>query len=493
MAKALPSGRPVRRPLFGALDPDGWTWAGIKAMFWFIVLILALGYIPDRAYYFTVNKTIDIGVLAWSPINLCPAENRGLPCPAPAGAMVPWEAAPTQLTLPEPRTAGAAAQLVTHLLYAGGSGGAAPTTSVFVSEFKDGAFGPWANGPALPEGRAEAGIVVLSGVAYLVGGVGPDGQQPTNTVWSLKADAAGALTTWAPVEGVTLPAARAGAGVVALSDGILVVGGRGPDGKPTTTVWKSTLDPDGVLGAFAEQPALVNAVAETGIALNGDYVWVFGGTDATGASKAVQRGHVGVPQAAEASPSPGASAAPAPQGVLQWAVSDGANLPEARSAAATFAANGTLYVVGGSDGLRPRREMYWAVPDAVGNLTGGWHYLDKIDLPGGIQGGSSVVSGSYAYVIGGSTDSGPSTNAVRANLAPQPPFFQLGIAGLTVPALAIPGEIGQNLGYLAAAGVGTGNFVILCAVAWMYSNKPKVRAWWERRRASRRGRRAAST
>ena len=34
----------------------------------------------------------------------------------------------------------------------------------------------------------------------------------------------------------------------------------------------------------------------------------------------------------------------------------------------------------------------------------------------------------------------------------------------------------------------TGNFVILCAVAWLYSNKPKVRAWWDRRRARRRSR-----
>jgi hypothetical protein len=487
MAKALPSGRPVRRPLFGALDPDGWTWAGLKATFWFIVLILALGYIPDRAYYFTVNKTIDLGILAWSPVNLCPAENHGLPCPAPAGAVVPWEPAPSQLTLPAPRTGGSAVQVVTHLMYAGGSDGSAPTTSVFVSDFKDAAFGPWGNGPALPAARAEAGSAVLSGVAYLVGGVGPDGK-PTNTVWSMKADDKGALTTWTPVPNVTLPEARAGASVVALSDGLLIVGGRGPDGKPTATVWKATLDSKGALGPLADQPALPNAIADAGIALNGDYVWVFGGTDAKGASGGVQRGHVGAPPATGPSPAPGATAAPAPVGVLQWAVSDGANLPEARTGGAAFAANGTLYVAGGSDGQKPRRELYWAVPDAAGNLTGGWHHLDTIDLPAGVQGGSAVQSGSYAYLIGGSSDAGPSTGAVRANLAPQPPFFQLGIAGLTVPALAIPGEIGQQLGYLAAAGVGTGNFVILCAVAWLYSNKPKVRAWWDRRRARRRSR-----
>ena len=40
--------------------------------------------------------------------------------------------------------------------------------------------------------------------------------------------------------------------------------------------------------------------------------------------------------------------------------------------------------------------------------------------------------------------------ATRANLAPQEPFFQLGLVGATVPALKIDGEIGQQLGYLAA-------------------------------------------
>ena len=38
-----------RRVLFGLLDADGWSWASLKAFFWFIVLIFMLGYIPDRA------------------------------------------------------------------------------------------------------------------------------------------------------------------------------------------------------------------------------------------------------------------------------------------------------------------------------------------------------------------------------------------------------------------------------------------------------------
>src|ERR687894_1976320 len=122
MARALPAG-PVRRrrAFFGLLDAEGWGWASLKAAFWFVVIIFVLAYIPDRAYYFTVNRTIDLGILAWSPINLCPAvPNEGLPCPAPSGSVTPWHPSPNEpvsLSLPAPRTDGAAAQTGTNILY----------------------------------------------------------------------------------------------------------------------------------------------------------------------------------------------------------------------------------------------------------------------------------------------------------------------------------------------------------------------------------------
>ena len=57
---------------------------------------------------------------------------------------------------------------------------------------------------------------------------------------------------------------------------------------------------------------------------------------------------------------------------------------------------------------------------------------------------------------------------------------------MVVPALQIGGEIGQQLGYLAAAGVGTGNFVILVVIVAMLNHKPPASApGWERRRLAR--------
>src|SRR5206468_1600613 len=100
-APALTAGpAPRRRAMFGLLDADGWSWASIKAVFWFVIVIFLLGYIPDRAYYFTVFSTIDLGINAISPINLCPPENRTLPCPAPPGAAEPWDQSPAELALP---------------------------------------------------------------------------------------------------------------------------------------------------------------------------------------------------------------------------------------------------------------------------------------------------------------------------------------------------------------------------------------------------------
>jgi hypothetical protein len=54
-----------------------------------------------------------------------------------------------------------------------------------------------------------------------------------------------------------------------------------------------------------------------------------------------------------------------------------------------------------------------------------------------------------------------------------------------VPGLQISGAVGIQLGYLAAAGVGTGNFVILVIIGWMYNHRPQIAAWWQRRKLAR--------
>jgi hypothetical protein len=479
--------------MFGLFDGDGWAWATAKAFFWLLVLIMALGYIPDRAYYFMVSRTIELGILGWSPVNLCPPENgTTMPCPVPVGAVLPWQANAADAALPQPRSGGAAIQLGTNLLYAGGTDGTAPSATSFLTKIDKGSFGAWSEGPALPEARTDAALATLSGTAYLIGGTGPDGA-PTTTVWALGLDPdTSELTDWSTevVEKVPLPELpepRAGASAVAVSDGIVVIGGRGADNQPTTTVWKATLDDKGALGEFKPQADLQRPVTDASAAFEGEFIWVYGGSDAAGATASVQRadyGTIGEPAAsgepAEAEASPSASAE---EGVKAWATLDSANLPAPRTGAAGFHANGALYLVGGSDGTTAQRDLYWALPDSTGNLPGGWRTLPPTDLTAGLVDTAPVVSGSTAILVGGrDANGGVIATATKTSLAPGAPFFRLGIAGVVVPALQIPGEIGQQIGYLAAAGVGTGNFVILVIIGWAFNHKVQIAAWRERRR-----------
>jgi hypothetical protein len=94
-----------------------------------------------------------------------------------------------------------------------------------------------------------------------------------------------------------------------------------------------------------------------------------------------------------------------------------------------------------------------------------------------------VAGGSQAFLVGGQDRNGPLAGIARANLSPQAPFFQLGLFGVTVPALKIGGEVGQQLGYLNAAGVGTVDFVLLLLVGYAYAHREKTKAFLRRLRS----------
>jgi hypothetical protein len=510
MSQALLPGRAPtrRRALFGLLDADGWAWATVKAFIWFVLIIILLAYIPDRAYYFTVNRTLDVGVMGFSPVNFCPPENEQLPCPAPAGATLPWYPSPSELALRAPRTDGAAIQLGKRILFIGGSDGQAATPDVFVAPVVDsGTFDKWDEGPALPAGRSDAGVAFLGGSIYVVGGRDENGD-PTDSTFILTPDPeTGDLGAWRDGKDektpLTLPEPRSGAALVALGDGLLLVGGTGPDGV-TKSVWKSTLDAKGALGAWTPGNELNQPSTQAVAVQNGDYIWLYGGSDANGPTRIVQRGVLsgttsaagatgdGLPAAsggASAAPSASAAASPgqaatAPSVVERWAVDQNhvTDLPEARTDAMGWASTGALYLVGGNDGQRTRGELYWAIPNAQGSFSE-WHHLVQSDLPAqGLAGAAPLVSGATVFLVGGTSGDEVLASSVRANMAPQAPFFQLGLVGIVIPALKIDGEIGQQLGYLNAAGAGTVNFILLLLIGWAFAHRERVQAMWSRLR-----------
>jgi N-acetylneuraminic acid mutarotase len=470
--RALPVGMtlPRRRAMFGLLDADGWGWASVKALVWTTLIILLLGYIPDRAYYLTVAKTVDLGVIAWSPINLCPPENKNLPCPVPVGGVVPWDASPAELALPQARTGGAVVQVGTRLLYIGGSDGTTAQSTVFVAEtVGTGNFDTWAEGPALPAPRTGAAVAFVAGSVYVMGGLDADGA-PTATTYVMTPDGTtGELGAWTEApEALVLPEPLSGGAATATADGLLLIGGSNAAG-PVTTTLKSDFDTNGALGKWAAEMPLTTPQTGATAGVVGDFVWLFGGRDASGPVATVQRGDFGRP-AAEGLPEN-----PDEGKVIGWASNATANLPGPRADAAAWAVNGALYVAGGTDGSAAHTEIYWTLPSNGGDIAE-WKHLEVSDLPIAVTGGAPVVSGPNAIIIGGTTPGGVVGSSYRANIAPQAPFFRLGLVGATVPGLTVGGEIGQQLGYLNAAGAGTVDFVLLIVVGWAFAHKAQARA-----------------
>jgi hypothetical protein len=302
---------------------------------------------------------------------------------------------------------------------------------------------------------------------------------PTKTTFVLTPNlSTGQLGQWQTgkdlQQSLDLPEARTGGTLVALADGLLFAGGEGPNGVSATT-WKSKVN-NGVLGAWQQQADLAAPLADTTSALVGNYVWLIGGRDSKGPTAAVERGTV-----AQSGDQQGQ--------VTQWATNSGQNLPAPRTNSAGILSTGTIYIVGGNDGSGSRGEVYWTAPISGpnGDQLDVWRHLAVDDLPApGVEGGSATVSGSTLFVTGGRHGSQVAADTVRADLAPQQPFFQLGLVGATVPALKINGELGQQLGYLNAAGAGTVNFIILLIIGWAFAHRERTRAFFERMRARRR-------
>ncbi|HYM83861.1 MAG TPA: hypothetical protein VEY67_06900, partial [Candidatus Dormibacteraeota bacterium] len=321
---------------------------------------------------------------------------------------------------------------------------------------------------------------------FVVGGQDASGK-PTTTVYELAPNTqTGDLGTWRTVDAAALPEGRSAASLAVATDGLILVGGDNGSG-PTNTVWKSTFDTKGQPGAWKPGAPLIEPRSGALASVVGQYIWVYGGSDAKGATAIVQRGLIEA--AALAANAPAGSPAP-PSAVTRWAVQGAGspvNLPAPRTDPAGFAANGALYLVGGTDGSGPKSDVWWTTPTADGQIPG-WQHLGATDLPKeGLAGSAATVSGGTAFLVGGTTTSGVIAQAVRASLSPKAPFFQLGLLGATVPALKIEGEIGQQLGYLNAAGVGTIDFILLLLIGYVLAHREQTRAAFERLRRRRAG------
>jgi len=467
---ALPPGAVRRRAVFGLLDADGWGWATVKATFWFLLIIFLLGYVPDRGYYFTVAPTVDLGFNAISPVNWCPADNKDLPCPAPAGAVIPWEESPAALALPAGR-AGAGSFTSGEKIYViGGRTADGTTASVATSTVFNGNLTSWEEAAALPEPRSDAAIVNLGGVPYVVGGSDASGA-PTQTVFrGVIAD--GLLTGWEPATDLALPEALTDLVGASTGQGLYIFGGRTANGLSAKT-YRSALTTTGTptLQAWVEltEIPLPEARANGTAVSTGSSAYVVGGEGPNGPTSSVFYLAFDTHGLPEVESDTGRA--------LGWGVSvgqsAGATLPEPRYGQTSFTNSGTIFAIGGYDQAGQAVDSdLWTVPSSTDGTIKSWLELDVTNLPGPRAEAAAALVGQHVFLIGGTSDGDSFIDStVRADVAPRLPFFRLGLFGVTVPALSIKGEIGQQLGYIVAGSAALGNFVLLVVIGYMYSHK----------------------
>ena len=117
-----------------------------------------------------------MGFNAISPVNLCPEDNKTLPCPAPAGAVIPWDESPAELALPpDGRTGAGTFSSGGEVYLIGGAVRRRGDGQCAHDERRGRQLLAVAGGPALPEARTGAAVLNLSGTPYVIGGADANG------------------------------------------------------------------------------------------------------------------------------------------------------------------------------------------------------------------------------------------------------------------------------------------------------------------------------
>ena len=158
--QALPAGAVRRRAVFGLLDADGWSWAGVKATFWFLILVFLLGYIPNVAYYSDRVRHGPGGLQRHLAHQLVPGVQRGPALPGPGRCRRALADEPRRSSRCRPRVSGAVVvQSGVHIYLVGGTTRGRVVTAGRPDDpgrARTATSCRGSTGPALPEPRTKA-------------------------------------------------------------------------------------------------------------------------------------------------------------------------------------------------------------------------------------------------------------------------------------------------------------------------------------------------
>ena len=244
-------------------------------------------------------------------------------------------------------------------------------------------------------GRADHAAVAYNNKLYIVGGcrVYTSGSCTTGLGDIQRADinADGTITSgWTAQTALPGSAVRSGLRAVAYNQHLYVIGGRDSGGTPTNSVWHTTIDNTGTLGASWTSADLPSGQerADFGAAITNGYLYVVGGINASGTRQTSV-------YLASIDNSTGA--------VGTWTTTSA--FTTARSDFGFSAYNGVLYIVGGYDGSNALTDVQYGDIGGGGSISA-WKYTT--DVARGARARQAVGANGYMYYLG--DEGGSNTN-----------------------------------------------------------------------------------
>jgi hypothetical protein len=251
---------------------------------------------------------------------------------------------------------------------------------------------------ALTSGVTGASATVNDGYLYIVGGCGTYsgtncGSTATSTSQYAAINPDGSLpATFA--SGPALPQGRGFGCLVAQGDSLYYMGGFN-NGPPQNNVYVNVLTAGVPAGTWGTGTVLLNSIGGISCATYNNRIYVTGGQTTNSANSVTATSYY-----TTTSPNGGTT--------ISWGTL-GNSFATARSYHATVAVAGYLYVLGGYDGSNTLSDVQFAQINTSTGDVGTWAYTN--DLPYKMRAASAFAANGYIYVVGGST--GASTGCLN--------------------------------------------------------------------------------
>ena len=189
----------------------------------------------------------------------------------------------------------------------------------------------WSPGSPLPSGRDHHGTFITSrgSNAWLWVAGGNDYKKTMSDVWRARIAADGTLGAWEA--GPPLPGQRAGMGVATNARFVILSGGKDSAQRTIRDIFTARIGDDGTLGEWRASGTLPGPRFHHATLIEGPYIYVVGGLEASTSVPAVLRGTLSDDGT-----------------IARW--DSLPPLPRPRSHQAMFVRNRMLYMVGGLDG-----------------------------------------------------------------------------------------------------------------------------------------------